>query len=92
MASFCLFLSPRHPFVWTPELDQAFQSSKAAIANAIREGVEIFDLEKPTCLHTDCLKKGVRYFLLQETLQLQETLHQLQKTTAPGAYLESFFT
>jgi len=52
-AQLCEHIAPFHPFAMTPELDQTFQSSKAAITNAIREGVEIFDLDKPTCLCTD---------------------------------------
>ena len=45
MEPFRPFLSPRHPFKWTAELDEAFKQSKQAIVNAIREGVEIFDLK-----------------------------------------------
>jgi len=82
MAPFRPFLSPRHPFTWTPELDQAFQSSKAAIANAIKEGVEIFDLDKLTCLRTDWSKKGVGYFLLQKHCDCKE----LQPDCCPNGW------
>ncbi|XP_066924129.1 uncharacterized protein [Clytia hemisphaerica] len=60
------FLSPKHPFKWTPELDRAFTASKKAIVEAIRSGVEIFDLHLPTCLRTDWSKHGVGYFLQQK--------------------------
>ena len=66
MAPFRPFLSPRHPFEWNSSLDAAFQSSKAAIVDAIKTGVEIFDLQRPTCLRTDWLKQGIGYFLLQK--------------------------
>ena len=73
MEPFRPFLSLRHPFEWTTELDKSFQSSKTAIINAIREGVEIFDLDKPTCLRTDWSKKGVGYFLLQKHCHCKDT-------------------
>ena len=47
------YLSPRHPFQWNEDLDRAFEESKSAIVYAIGKGVEIFDLEKPTCLSPD---------------------------------------
>ena len=59
------YLSPRHPFQWNDELDKAFEESKSAIIAAIRKGVEIFDLAKPTCLRPDWSTKGIGYFLLQ---------------------------
>jgi len=37
------------------------QYSKTAIINAIREGVEIFDPDKPTCLHTDWSQKKEKH-------------------------------
>ena len=56
MEKFRPFLSPR----------DAFKFSKQSIVNAIGEGVDIFDHERPTCLYTDWSKKGVGYFLLQK--------------------------
>ena len=72
MEHFRPFLSPRHPFHWTPELDQSFQSSKTAIIKAIHHGVEIFDVNRPTCLRTDWSKKGIGYFLLQKHCKCEE--------------------
>ena len=48
MAPFRPFLSPKTPFHWSAELDEAFIAAKEAIITAIREGVEIFDLHRPT--------------------------------------------
>ena len=53
MAPFRPFLSPKHPFRWDEELDRAFRTSKTAIVTAIASGVEIFDMEKRTCLRPD---------------------------------------
>lgn len=50
MAPFKPFLSPHCKFSWSPERENAFQSSKCAIIEAIREGVEIYDMQKHTCL------------------------------------------
>ena len=66
MAQFKPFLSPRYKFSWSPKLEEAFQKSKAAIIEGIHKGVEIFDLQKRTCLRPDWSKRGVGYFLLQQ--------------------------
>ena len=42
MALFKPFLSPRCKFSWSPELEEAFQTSKQAIIGAIHGGVEIY--------------------------------------------------
>ena len=68
MAPFKPFLSPKIKFSWTPELETAFTKSKEAIIQAIRKGVQIFDITKPNCLRVDwsAKKKGIGYFLLQQ--------------------------
>ena len=66
MAPFKPFLSPRCKFVWTPELEDAFQASKEAIIDAIRRREESFDLSRPTCLRPDWSKRGIGYFLFQK--------------------------
>ena len=67
MAPFRPFLSEaKQPFYWDKELDDAFNHSKEAIIRAIREGVEIYDPQRKTCLRTDWSKKGLGYFLLQK--------------------------
>ena len=69
MAPFKPFLSPKVSFVWTPELEAAFQESKWLIIEAIREGVRIFDPARRTCLRTDWCKKGIGYILSQKHCQ-----------------------
>ncbi len=66
MAPFKPFLSPRCKFSWSPDLEAAFQTSMAAIIEAIREGVEIFDMQWCTCLRPDWSTRGIGYFLLQQ--------------------------
>jgi hypothetical protein len=66
MAPFKPLLSPRTPFKWTPELDDAFRASKGAIIEAIRRGVEIFDITKRSCIRPDWSKQGLGYFLSQK--------------------------
>ena len=66
LAPFRPFLSEKQPFQWTPELNNAFETSKLAIIEAIRKGVEIFDPKRKTCLRTDWSKVGIGYFLLQK--------------------------
>ena len=66
MAPFKSFLSPKQTFFWSEELELAFNRSKELILSAIREGVEIFDLSKRTCLRPDWSCRGIGYFLLQQ--------------------------
>ena len=66
MALFKPFLSPPCKFSWSPELEEAFQTSKQAIIGAIREGVEIYDMRRRTCLRPDWSRRGIGYFLLQQ--------------------------
>ena len=53
MTIFRPFLSPSYKFFWSPVLDKAFEESKELIIQSIREGVQIFDMTKPTCLRPD---------------------------------------
>ena len=46
------FLSRHCPFSWSPKLEEAFQLSKETIILPIRQGVETFDSQKHTCLHS----------------------------------------
>ena len=66
MALFKPFLSPKYQFFWSPVLDKAFNESKEVIVDAIRKGVEIFDITRPTCLRPDWSVRGIGYFLLQK--------------------------
>ena len=74
---FCPFLSPKHTFAWTSELDHAFQSSKNAIVEAIQAGVEIFDLHRATCLRTDWSKNMAWLHSATKALWLPRTHAQL---------------
>ena len=60
------FLSPKVKFKWSADLNDAFESSKIEIVNAIKEGVEIYDPTRRTCLRPDWSKKGIGYFLSQK--------------------------
>jgi hypothetical protein len=74
MAPFCPFLSPKVKFMWTPELNQAFEESKEAIIESIRHGMKIFDIAKRTCLRPEWLQKEVGYFLLQKHISCPSRL------------------
>lgn len=68
------FLSPKYKFFWSPTLDRAFEESKGVIIDAIHKGVEIFDIQRPTCLRPDWSKEGIGYFLLQKHCKCESTL------------------
>ena len=48
-------------------MNQAFNESKQMIVDAIRSGVQIFDLRKLTYLRPDWSKQGLGYFLMHKT-------------------------
>ena len=66
MSPFRPFLSPKVKFMWTSKLNEAFEASKKSKIESIRDGVEIFDTKRPTCLRPDWSKQGIGYFLLQK--------------------------
>ena len=59
-------MSQKEKFVWVDQLDALFEQSKAKIIEAIKEGVQIFDVTKRTCLRTDWSKQGIGYLLAQK--------------------------
>ena len=60
------FLSPKVKFEWNQELDAIFEETKLKIVEAIKDGVQIFDITKRTCLRTDWSKSGLGYLLAQK--------------------------
>ena len=74
MRSLKPLLSPKTPFRWSVDLESAFQASKSSIIEAIRYGVEIFDLRRRTCLRPDWSKLGIGYFLSQKHCDCATTL------------------
>ena len=63
------FSNPPSPFARTDQLQQAFTASKSEICQRIKEGVRIFDKNRPTCLATDWSKDGIGYWLFQKHCQ-----------------------
>ena len=51
---------------WDEALDRAFEESKAAILNMVRDGVRTYEANRPTCLCTDWSKDGLGFTLLQK--------------------------
>ena len=74
MRPFRPFLSPKTPFVWTDELQECFEDSKADIIKAIKHGVTIYDPKKITCLRTDWSNQGLGYHLSQKHCDCQSDL------------------
>ena len=63
---------------WSVNLEIAFQASKSSIIEAIRHGIETFDLRRRTCIRNDLSKNGIGYFLSQK--------HCACVTTLPGCW------
>ena len=74
MSPFKPFLSPKTKFEWNAELDRVFEASKIDIINAIKNGVEIFDPTKLTCLRPDWSKQGIGYFLSQKHCDCESSI------------------
>ena len=66
MQPFRDLLKPGNMFEWNDHMDSLFNESKAKIIQEIREGVEIYDKTRPTCLATDWSKEGIGSWLLQK--------------------------
>ena len=66
MQPFRELLKPGKTFEWNDQLEALFDQSKNIILQEIREGVEIYDKTRPTCLLTDWSKDGIGSWLLQK--------------------------
>ena len=73
MAPFMPLLSPKTKFYRDVDLEAAFNRSKYLIIEEIRHCVEIFDLNKPTCLQPDWSKTGIGFFLSQKHCSCDST-------------------
>ena len=62
------FLSPAVKFFWDETLQQAFEASEQEIVGAIKEGVEIYDVKRKTCLWSDWSKQGIGFYLSQKNI------------------------
>ena len=66
MAPFRHLLSPKTPFKWGTELDEAFEKGKSEIIKEVVGGIQSFDLNRGTCLQVDWSKEGIGFLLLQQ--------------------------
>ncbi|XP_013410955.1 uncharacterized protein LOC106174104 [Lingula anatina] len=69
MKPFRNLLKPSTKFEWTDELDILFHQSKEVIIEEMKEGMRLFDPNRPTCLSTDWSVNGVGFFLMQKYCQ-----------------------
>ena len=74
MAPFRKLLSSKLPFVWSNELEQAFQASKAEIIRQCSLGVRKFDPAKYTCIATDWSRLAVGCWLTQKFCSCNSTI------------------
>ena len=70
---FCRFLSVKVKFEWNDKLNNIFEQSKLMIIDAIKDGVEIFDPTRKTCLRCDWSKKGIGFYLCQNYCECDST-------------------
>ena len=76
-------------FRWDTVLNEAFEKSKDHIISLIKNGVEIFDINRVTCLRPDWSKHGIGYFLIQKhcncTSELPDCCDEGWKVTLAGS-------
>ena len=66
MQPFRDLVKPSTPFYWDDNLERAFQASREHIISLVKDGVEKFEIDRPTCLATDYSKTGIGFCLLQK--------------------------
>ena len=66
MKPFRHLLKPSIKFVWTEELQKAFEQSKEVMLEAMREGVRLFNPTRTTNLATDWSTEGIGFMLRQK--------------------------
>ena len=73
MAPFRDLLKTKPPvlFLWTPELEIAFQESKLEIVRLVEEGVKCFDTSLVTCVSPNFCKSGLGWVLQQKICQCE---------------------
>ena len=67
-------LSTKNDFLWSPNLDQAFQVAKESLTTA--PTLSFFDCSRPTRLCTDASRKGLGFILQQQKVDSTWTLTQ----------------
>jgi len=72
MTPFRALLKSSAEFYWDENLQELFERAKKEIVERIKQGVEMFDINKTTCLATDWSKDGVGFFLMQKYCECQE--------------------
>ena len=66
MAPFRELLKKNKKFYWDAALDELFIKSREEIVDRIRDGLQMYQVGRPTCLATDYSKVGIGSFLLQK--------------------------
>ena len=61
-------------FSWTEELEEGFKLAKQKIIEAVTDGVRHFEMDRQTCLATNCSRQGIGFFLMQKWCKC-EKLH-----------------
>ena len=92
MQPFRDLLKPGNAFEWNDNIDSLFKESKSVILQEIKEGVEIFDKSRPTCLCTDWSKEGIGSWLLQKHCNCQPVRPLCCKTGWRVTLVTSRFT
>ena len=88
MKPFKPFLSPKTPFLWTEELEHAFEQSKIELIKAIEHGVRIFDPLRKTCLTPDWSKTGVGYIGFIRNIVHTHQIHLTVVTLVGESHLQ----
>ena len=72
MEPFRHLLRPDTQFIWSPTLQESFEKAKEMIVEAVKKGVQHFEMDRQTCLACDWSKDGIGFFLLQKWCDCKE--------------------
>ena len=86
MLPFRHLLSPKTVFEWNDDLQEAFEKVKEEVIMKVKKGIQLFDLNRSTCLQVDWSKEGIGLFLLQKYCQCQTEMKKGSYWLLLGAY------
>ena len=66
MLPFRELIKSKSEFYWDENVNNAFEESKKAIVELVKEGVSTYDVKRVTCLAPDWSKNGMGFLLLQK--------------------------
>ena len=91
MSPFRELLSSKSVYLWTQELQDAFEKVKEMIVESVKEGIKSFDVDRVTCLNTDWRKVGISFAIMQKYCPCSKVSLRCCRTGWKLCYVNSRF-